>query len=369
MTNPPVSSANQWMACHGSFQAQRRHRGVPGDPPASRLEGRACHEAAQRVLNGETPESIVNTLSRDGIVITPDLIDVAMVYVNDVCSVAGNGASVECHTSLSHILLDWVGVCDAWFYDTETATLNVWDFKSGHTFVPAFENWQLVLYASGWLHYHSWNVVSKINLRIVQPRCYTSEGAIRTWSMTGEQFREVEQRVIDAIPQVIGDAPQCRTGTHCKRCTARAHCETLQRVAFEGIDYEASLETHSLSGQELGMELKILQRAQRALEYRLSGLEEQALHEIQQGGDVAFYTVKHGKGRERWRKDVPVEQVIMMGDLMGVDVRKPVELDTPAQLRKKGIDETVIKAYSETPSTGAKLVEVDVKQMFQHGDK
>jgi hypothetical protein len=74
-----------------------------------------------------------------------------------------------------------------------------------------------------------------------------------------------------------------------------------------------------------------------------------------------------GKGRERWKKDVPHAEVIMMGDLLGVDIRKPVEMDTPAQVRKKGIDESVIAEYSETPMTALKLVEVDgakIRQIF-----
>ena len=41
-----------------------------------------------------------------------------------------------------------------------------------------------------------------------------------------------------------------------------------------------------------------------------------------------------------------------------VDPRKPVDLDTPTKLIKLGIDETVINLYSETPSTGFKLVEM-----------
>lgn len=61
----------------------------------------------------------------------------------------------------------------------------------------------------------------------------------------------------------------------------------------------------------------------------------------------------------------------MMGDLMGVDLRKPVELDTPAQARKKGVDESVIAAYSETPMTAIKLVEVDgteARQVFTRNE-
>ncbi|MNJ70916.1 hypothetical protein D3C77_674080 [compost metagenome] len=61
----------------------------------------------------------------------------------------------------------------------------------------------------------------------------------------------------------------------------------------------------------------------------------------------------------------------MMGDLSGVNVRGPVQLCTPKQARDKGIDELVIKQYSETPNTALKLVEVSgdkTRQIFTKED-
>ena len=58
----------------------------------------------------------------------------------------------------------------------------------------------------------------------------------------------------------------------------------------------------------------------------------------------------------------------MMGDLLGEDIRKPAQLDTPAQCRKKGIDDAVIALYSETPKTAIKLVKDDgskARQVFR----
>lgn len=361
---PKVSDANQWMKCYGSVRAQHEYPGLPGEPSQSKLEGRACHEAAQQMFDGVTPDSIIGTLSRDGIVITRELVDVARVYVDDVRAIVGKyDPTIEQRVDLSHIIPEWYGIPDAWYLDPFRDRIFLWDFKAGHTFVPAVENWSLLLYLSG--------VINKLNLtdddlygmtfdlRIVQPRCYTSDGVIRTWTLAYSQFFNAEQRVINALKYVLSDNPRCTVGSQCKNCSARAHCTTLQRASYEGVDYGDALNTHDLTGNNLGIELKMLRRAAELIGHRLAGLEEQALHEIQSGQPVAFFGVKQGKGRERWCKDAPVEQIIMMGDLLGVDIRKPVELDTPAQARKKGIDDTVISEYSETPLTGMKLVEVD----------
>jgi len=131
------------------------------------------------------------------------------------------------------------------------------------------------------------------------------------------------------------------------------------------MDYVQRLETHNLAGHSLGLEIKQLRRIQDVIKNRLSGLEEQAMHEIRSGKSNPFLTVEQSYGRKRWKKDVPVDEVLMMGDLMGVDLRKPVELDTPTKVAKKGIDESVISAYSETPSTGWKLVEINTVKTRQ----
>jgi hypothetical protein len=55
---------------------------------------------------------------------------------------------------------------------------------------------------------------------------------------------------------------------------------------------------------------------------------------------------------------------VMMGDLMGVDIRKPLALDTPTQAKakfkkaKKDVD--IIKQYSHRPETGVTLVEDNI---------
>jgi len=137
-------------------------------------------------------------------------------------------------------------------------------------------------------------------------------------------------------------------------------------------DIIKSINTHDLDHHALGVEIKLLHHAESLLKARLSGLEEQALHHIRQGNNVSFFTAKQGYGRETWRSDTPVEQIIMMGDLMGVDIRKPIELDTPAQARKKGVDESVIAEYSEKRPTALKLIEADtaetIKQVFERGN-
>lgn len=370
---PKASDALTWMKCHGSHKAQQLHPGPPGELSQSKLEGRACHEVAQKLFCNEPFGDIVGSLSQDGIVITQELFEAAREYYNDVwgyCNSHGirrNEMQVEKPVSLEHHLPGWFGIPDVAVRNTELNHLIIWDGKFGHSLVEVYEHWPMILYAGALIQNGEGFEPDIIELRIVQPRGFHSEGTMRKWCLTMDELSAYLTQIDEALKEVLSESPLCTPGPQCKNCTARAHCDALQRTGYDNIDYVAQLQTHTLSGHSLGVELKLLQRAQEMIKMRLSGLEEQALHEIKQGQHVPFYSAKPTYGRKRWKKEIPVEQVIMMGDLMGQDLRKPVELDTPAQCIKKGIDPSVIEQYAETPSTGVKLepvTERGIKSVF-----
>lgn len=386
-------NADQWMSCPGSVRVQSEFPPLSREPSQAALEGRACHEVAQKLFSafngGADPLDLVGSLSKDGIVVTQELFDAAREYVNDVIGIANQ------HQRIPHLHIEQPLQCDdlqqgmkvipdAWVYIPQTNTLYIWDAKFGHRLVEP-TSLQLYVYAIALLSRES--IASgrndllgidnttlqsmQIVLTIAQPRGYSPQGTIRRHTLGFMQLViQREQLEAGARLALSVDAP-CITGSQCDFCSGRAHCQTLQNESYRMTDIIKSIDTHDLDHHALGVEIKLLRHAESLLKARLSGLEEQALHHIRQGDNVSFFTAKQGYGRETWRSDTPVEQIIMMGDLMGVDIRKPVELDTPAQARKKGIDETVISAYSEKRPTALKLVEADnadkIKQVFERG--
>lgn len=372
MTNlPKVSDANQWMNCNGSFRAQRAYPPLDVEPSQSRLEGRAAHEVAQKLFRNEPFGELVGSLSKDGIVITDELFDAAREYFNEVWGFCNtHGVMQQLHVEEPCPVPgygNWYSIPDAWVYVPQGKVLRIFEGKFGHRIVDPFENWQMLIEAVAITETHKLDV-NIIELVVVQPRGFTSEGTVRKWSLTPDELQVYRQQVNETMLSVLDTAPPCAPGPWCLDCSARAHCNTLQQNGYAGIDYVQSLQTHNLTGHALGVELRLLERAQEMIKMRLSGLEEQALHEIKQGQHVTFYSTKTTYGRKRWKKDVPVEQVLMMGDLMSVDLRKPQELDTPAQCIKKGIDPSVVEQYAETPVTGVKLEQVNeraIRSVFE----
>jgi len=368
---PKVSDAGTWMVCNGSFRAQQLYPPLDVEPSQSRLEGRACHEVAQRLFRNEPFGDMVGSLSKDGTVITDELFDAAREYFNEVwgfCNKNDVRSELRVETPVSVPgYTEWYGIPDAYVYVPQQRLLRIWDAKFGHRIVDPFEHWPMIIYAFSICAQYQ-TPPDIIELVVVQPRGFTSEGTVRKWALTHDELVEYRRQVNDTVLQVLDSAPFCTPGPHCLDCSARAHCDTLKQQCYAGMDYVANLQMHNLTGHALGVELSLLERAQEMIKMRLSGLEEQALHEIKQGQHVTFYGAKTTYGRKRWKKDVPVEQVIMMGDLMGQDLRKPVDLDTPAQCIKKGIDPSVVEQYAETPVTGVKLERVNeraIRSVFE----
>jgi len=97
-----------------------------------------------------------------------------------------------------------------------------------------------------------------------------------------------------------------------------------------------------------------LMRAAELLDARITGLSQQATFNLHSGERVPFFRLESTQGRDKWKQRI--DEVIALGDLMGVDLRKPQEAITPKQAIKKGLPEDVIGAYVEKTSGTMKLV-------------
>src|SRR5690606_13167696 len=274
-----ASSADTWVNCTGSVKLSQQFPAIETGEGVSeaRLEGRAFHEVAQRILESfKTPGAalvssgnIVGTLSKDNIVITDEIYDAALEYVNDVLKVANiNGTMRDMHIEeyidLSCIYAGMYGYIDNWLLDAKANTLYVWDAKFGHRGVDAFENWQLVTYVAGLLEQLSINgfVDQNLNvsLRVSQPRSFRSGGTTQAWDCKASYLRSYIHTVKSAAVDSYSDAAVCKVGRHCGDSSARYACTALQQAAYSGVDYLSAAEGVSLTGHHLALELRILKR-------------------------------------------------------------------------------------------------------------
>lgn len=377
------SGGHEWFYCWGS---QFMQDGLPNDDSDATREGIACHWLGEQIIIPYTKSDLelksesdfVDTLAPNDVLIDKEMWQAAVDYVTDIlgyCNQTGlmRSIHVEEKLNIDTIYPGMVGTPDAYIWNADNLELILWDLKYGYGEVSAFENPQMMIYIAA--------ILVKLNLegeilkmitvkmRIVQPRSYHSAGPIREWVITAEELTPYFNKLRIAAIEAMSGKAMCSPGMHCRHCRGRFRCDAFQSTTYNVIDIIKGPNYVELSGNNLALELKLLKRYSKMMEYRLNAIEAQVESEIKGGTALPGYRLAETYGRERWKKATPIKQVLMMTDTMGVDIRKPDNLDTPKQALAKftkkanqlkvSLDDSVIKQYTETPFTGYKVIEDD----------
>lgn len=363
------SAAGRWGpgGCHASPGMEVHYPDVDREDA---LEGTTAHVAMAAALMG-TPADVGAVVPATGLPVTAEMVELAAEFARDVrdtLNACGPGAAifVEERLPAGFNPHNW-GTPDVYVIDWANKRVHVWDYKFGHRYVDAYMNWQLVNYLILALLKHGVGPAQWpqwfFTLNVYQPRNYHPGGPFREWHFPGDKLAGLFSALAAAAEASVAPNAPLKTGEHCRDCRARAGCPALQRAAMSAVDL--SLEPHrvDLTPEALGLELVILKEAEKRLKARVTGLEEQALETIRRRIDVPHWTADYSYGRTRWTQTP--EEIFIMGDLLGVNLRKPPEPVTPRQAQKAGIDQAVIKAYSETPRGVMALVPVDQSSIIK----
>lgn len=345
-----ASSAGLWTKCAGSAKLAGLFA-LDIERSEARKEGTAAHKVIEMLASGETVKD--GMLTDEGYAIDESMIEGAQLFLETV----GAGATHETKVDCSAVMDGLIAYPDAFRYDRDTATVHIWSYKYGHSFVDAFENAQMLVEASGMLQHEP----AKFVFTVVQPRCYHAE-TVRSWEVDADTYRDQWLPMLrDAAVETQEDDPSVETGNHCALCPARHACKALQQVAATAIDASTIVDGSMLSGDALGTELSVLHSAVKRIEDRIKGLEEQAVHELEQGRPILGYELKQSYGHTDWT--IEKDKVIALGDVLGIDLRKPAAPVSPSQAKKLGFEEKTLEGITQRPFRGAKLKPLDLKKM------
>lgn len=371
------------IACNAALQLQES---VPALPPTDeQAEGHAGHWVARRYLAGfgrELPVGAKFTNEGRDWVVDDEMYAGAMLYARTV------GVHPDNHIE------EWVavprvhesecaGTPDAWrfFNDARDAyrecppgipverfnagqirLLRVPDYKYGHRYVEVFENPQLASYATGILdrlEIPDTDPNLYVELMLVQPRSYHPDGPVRIWRVQASQLRALLNIAHVAVGFALGPNAEAKTGSHCLDCDARHVCEALRRNTLRLVEYSHTAERTELPPDALGQELMIVQDAMKQLEAREAGLAAQAEVLIRMGKPVPFYSMKPGRSNLTYFENVNTDELVDLGDLVGVDLRKKLQrkdlVVTPTQAIELGIAPEVMANYASRPPGKMKL--------------
>ena len=371
----PPSSAKIWGAPNGCTGWVSMSQMYPEtEETEESKEGTASHEIGSTLILNQAvgqiavdaPEFVGETAD-NGVIFTDEMFEAAKIYADDVGEVmrstgvfGGINFGNEKHLTMPKIHELNEGTTDQFIFDRKTGHLYVWDYKFGYEIVEAFENWQSIDYTNGIFEKLKLNdgIADQhitVHIRIVQPRAFHRDGMIREWTVRGSDLRAHFNTLEMNAAESLGPNAKCRSGAHCRHCSARTNCEagiTMGMRMYEVVCKPTPLEMSPLAA---GVQLSLIKRARKQLEYLESGFEEQIKGKIRKGITFPNWIVEQGMGRERWAK--PVAEVIALGKVYGKDLKKPDEVITPTQARKKGMDAEMVKSYTEKPKTGMILVE------------
>lgn len=348
-----LSSLDRTVACHGWIQLAEQVEELPRTP--EQIEGDAGHWVACEAANGR--HHGVGYMTPHGIPVDEDMVEGAQMWVETV-GLYGITEMPMIATSL-HPTECW-GTPDWQRFDPIVNTLRVAEYKYGFRYVEVFENWQLFGQAQAILDTMGVSLVDDpellVEFMVVQPRSYHKDGPVRRWTIPARELVHMSINGRHACHMSLMPNPTTRVGTHCEFCPARHVCTTLQRAASSIVEFLGQADPVNLPASALATELRILADAETILKARKTGLEQQAQIMLRDGKLVPGFALERSTGRRIWNHDAPAEEIAFMGDMMGKQLRKPLQLVTPTQaIKEHGIDEAVISQYSFRPPGSVKL--------------
>lgn len=341
------SRAHRWVNCPASAELEKKyHR--PAGPAAA--EGTLAHKIAHNVLQGYPLPDDIDPEMRAGVTL----------YVDEVRrSIISQETKFEFEQKISRKDLKRVsitGTPDVWIYDRPKRTLEILDFKYGFSQVEVIKNWQMLAYA--YLVRPMVHRIERIRLTIVQPRAYHPNGPVRSWLISMQDYEEYAKKISEVLRNLNLGRKWALIGAWCRYCNALPACYTMAKTSAAAMDLSEEPLDFELSDEQLASELNHTEEAQRVLSHRMEALEEYAIRKIQAGAIIPGWDLAPGRGTLAWNR--PTAEVASVMDMMGVDVRKPVELITPKQAENAGLDTNILQHYTTKKQGKIKLKRSDV---------
>lgn len=357
-----ASALPRIIACAGSTQFPP----IPAEQQGeSAREGTAAHWVAEMMLRQHGEETAPNALAPNGVPIDADMREHAAAYVATIPR--GDHVMIECNG-------DWYAsreieiackVDAAWFEEQELApgvtlqTLHIRDFKYGWRIVDPEYNAQLIAYAIGVVRRLAHDMIVRQDLRlclgVYQPRPYHPDGPLRVWRLTLGELIGHHDVIVQTLAQLPSEA--LVTGEQCEYCpgAAAGTCPAYLRASRNAIDVATRGRPVELSAEAMARELIDLTRAQAVLKDRLEFAQDNAKRTLSANPtSVPGWTVKPQYANTTWTA-TPDELKL----LTNVDILTPPKLVTPAEAKRRGVSEDLIKEHTTRPMIGQKLERLD----------
>lgn len=331
------SSAHRWMECTASASAiAALPEQEEGEEAA---EGTAAHEEIERCIS---PMGVPLPVNREhsaayGIALLLD-------YVSQL---PAGQMWVEQRVTLTPQI--W-GRCDVAHWHEESATLTIVDYKNGYVNVEAEENEQLRIYGAGSIYTHK--LPAKwVRYVVVQPNSFMPVPRVKQWVESAESLHEFATRAA-AVP----DGPLTfKAGEHCRYCPLFGRCEATRDLLV----HLSTMMQHT--PEEVRAEqVAIVKALEKPIADWFKQLDKVKTKDALAGKVMPGMKLVTATKHRDWRDPVAArrEVVAALGDAA-------LDLCTPAQAEKLGMDKAVVDRMAVKPEGGPALAfESDKRPTF-----
>jgi len=256
------------------------------------------------------------------------------------------------------------GTTDCIVVDQVGGTIWVVDLKYGKGVkVTAPRNSQAMFYALGAIETGEYGDQDIVNVVIIQPRVFFSDGRrISDWRTTAGELREWrDAEFLPAIAATRSPAlAKYEAGSHCRFCPATAVCPLMQQQALKKAQEAFAEDLDSLPMEQAAKVELILPGATdpeaisaalkiaEVLENWITKVRALAnLKATKSGMTLPGFKVVHKRTRRVWADEQALmDELEALGELDTGTKRKPL---TPKQMEKAGLDEDWVKARTVKP--------------------
>lgn len=375
----PPSGASVWAHCSGQPLMALMH---PEPSSQDSRDGDAAHWVAATVLQSfrdqhgslKLGSDLIGTQDPAGTLITQEIYDSAKVYVDDVldhCNRHGgmDRLMVEHRVMIPRVHAENWGTFDCGWY--APGRLIIWDFKHGHEWIDPIWNWQLTDYLAGLLDELGVNGLAdqqlQVEFRIVQPRCFITDGPVQTFVFTASDARAPINKLRSQAEAAMSGDAELVAGAHCRHCAARHVCPTLRKETMFALDYVGKPVPDVLTAEGLSFELSLIRRLRKVMEAKEEALETEATIRALNGEFIPGFTLDRRLGKRKFRG--AAESVIEYGKMFGVDLSRSRDVVTPSEAERlfgaNGLDPKMLEAHLDRPVTGTKLVAAEDSQAIR----
>jgi Protein of unknown function (DUF2800) len=352
-----LSGAADWVRCAAWVSVNSTEQAAlieAAQDNTVRDEGTAMHWIAELLLGGTYP---YQPYAPNGVELTDELLEGAQFYV-DVLNEYAVGWHIEEQLQARRIHPTACGgKPDAFGRYLLKPRVVVADLKGGYIPVEVFPNWQFIGYLAAILDANpKWETDDlEVEFVVVQPRAYHRNGPVRRHVMLAKDCAPYIEALRMAAHIAMGEHAKAVAGEQCDNCNGRASCNVALRAGARAIEIAGEPDIHDLPVTAIDYEMQRLEDAAAMIKARLTGLQAQATQLIRRGQVLPHYALESGAGRLKW---IDEAAALATGDLMGVDLRKPVKSITPTQAMQK-LPKEMLEQYAHRQRGEVKLVRFD----------